>query len=503
MNVNLIKWVERQRVATVKALESNAGDVGHGVHVHVHRTEPKRTKKMETVTKRGRRYAANHLGLAADASDRRVYKALGRALRDGEITGGQFDKMTVGEDGSYSVRDSRPARSKGASIYRVKDVSEKYSTKRHTGKHVRTGSAIFHNGKAVETPSELDFAKAACWLRLLARKAGIPMPASDHEQAMVAEMWDHDRFLYAPGETEAYEVSGRRAQDLFNDSTSGGLYINPVWFDQAIVTYPLLQGQLTPFVDLVDMPRGSLVNTAAIGNPTATWQASEQSASITPFDATGLISPITATVTPVAIAVKFGRDLGSDQAGPSLGETLMGLLGQRLAAELDNVIAVGNGSTQPLGVFNSSGITVINSSNSTGGPPTVGDYESLLFGVPKQYRSLPAMNISFIGNDISYRKARSIPVGPGDERRVLLMDEQSYEVLGVPYRIAVNVPNNQVACLPLKKYRLWRRLAQEMTFTIEGQTLVLANEALLVMRGRYAGRVVDVNSAVQCNDMES
>jgi HK97 family phage major capsid protein len=452
------------------------------------------------ITKKARAYARRNLGVAAGASRRVVRHAIGAALLSGKMDSNDLAALTDIVDGSASVtrKHHRPARSKGASIYRVRDAAEQYSTKRHTGRHARTGERVVYNGKAVETPSQLDYAKSAAWLRLLARRAGIPMPTTDHEKALVAEMFQNDQFIYAPSETETQIIRGTKAQDLFNDTTSGGQYLDPLWWDSNIITYPLLNGELFPYVDLVDMPRGTLINTAAVSNPTATWMASE-STGMTAFDCTSLVSQIVDNVRPVTIAIKWGRDLAAD-ALVNIGETLSQLLGQRLTAELDKVIAVGDGSVQPLGIVNTSSPVAVLSDNSTGGPPTVGDYEALYFNVPKQYRNLPAMNMAFVGSDVSYRRARGIAVGPADERRVLGMDEQDYSVLGTPFRVSNDMVNNKVAALPLKKYRMWRRLGQEMTFTIEGQTLVLANEALLVMRGRYAGRVVDANAVTLISD---
>ncbi len=63
------------------------------------------------------------------------------------------------------------------------------------------------------------------------------------------------------------------------------------------------------------------------------------------------------------------------------------LLGERGAAELDRVIAIGDGTTQPQGIFNTSGLINVNAALGSAGPLTVGDAEALVFAIGKQYRT--------------------------------------------------------------------------------------------------------------------
>jgi HK97 family phage major capsid protein len=396
-----------------------------------------------------------------------------------------------------STKNPTPARLFSANHIRVKGPNERYSNERRPMKHAKSGEAVFnpHTGGDAEAPSELELAKAGTWLRWLAIKQGIPGVRSfdEHETTL----WRHcasDEWLeFSDKDNEVRSVKA----PLLSDTVSGGQYANPLWWDNAVITFPLLTGELFPFVDLVDMPRSNVVNTASVGNPTVTWGQTDGS-SLTPFDATALVAPVNSTVVNVMVGVLVSRDLLSDAAA-NLGGILVNNVGQRMQHELDRVIAVGNGSTEPQGITGTSGLSLVPSDLSTGGIPTVGDYEALMFGIKKQYRN-KALNPCYIANDISYRRARGIPVGPGDERRVFGMDHSSYELLEHPYRIAQDADNNHIIFGALKKYRLYRRLGFETRWTIEGQTLGLANEALLIVRGRFAGRVVDVNAFAVTTD---
>ncbi len=68
--------------------------------------------------------------------------------------------------------------------------------------------------------------------------------------------------------------------------------------------------------------------------------------------------------------------------------------GQKLASELDRVIASGAGTNEPTGIATASGTTTVHSANNTTGPAVVADYSGLLAGVAKQYRNA-AMRCAF------------------------------------------------------------------------------------------------------------
>jgi HK97 family phage major capsid protein len=310
---------------------------------------------------------------------------------------------------------------------------------------------------------------------------------------LLLESAEQDEWVAHPCDNDQYaigkkDVTPERVKTLLSDTISGGLYINPLWFDQAVIEFPLLYGELLPYVDMVEMPRSSTINTAQVFNPTVTWGQPEGT-SVQEFNTAALIAQIAATVQNVMVALEIGRDEIQDSI-VNIGQIIQRRIGERFMSDLDRVVAIGNGVQEPQGLLNATIFTGMNSDNGAPGQPTVGDYEALYFGIPKQYRT-QGWNVAYVGNDISYRRARAIPIGPGDERRVMGMDEQSYSVLGTPYRVSQSIPNNKVACMALKKYRMWRRLGMEMRWSIEGRNLMLGNTALLTVRGRYYGQVVD------------
>jgi HK97 family phage major capsid protein len=166
-----------------------------------------------------------------------------------------------------------------------------------------------------------------------------------------------------------------------------------------------------------------------------------------------------------------------------------------MLSELDRVIVLGNGTTEPQGILNASISDIGNPSGGSGAVPQVDDYEALMFSVPKQYRQLN-LRPAFFANDVTYRRARGIPVGTSDERRVFGMTHSDYKLLDHPFLINNTIGNAYAGFGCLAKYRLYRRQAQQVQFTSEGRELALKNQTLLVVRGRYGGKVVDTNAFV-------
>jgi len=209
---------------------------------------------------------------------------------------------------------------------RVKPVKDRYcmtkspGISRHTGKQEK-----LYNRIGTETLSQWEDAKAGAMIREIARKYGVPGVSmqDEHEQNVLGscfeDSWAGDvagypdeRTVYgedaksqfsqwSPGRLVpvwsrgSHLFSNSKATTILDDATSGGQYLIPEWFDQNVVTFPLLNGGLLPFVGLEEMPRGSTWETASVGNPSVTWNQSEGTA-ITLFTTDSLIAQITGSV---------------------------------------------------------------------------------------------------------------------------------------------------------------------------------------------------------------
>lgn len=381
---------------------------------------------------------------------------------------------------------------------RVKDCSESYRTSRATGIHVKTREPVtpaFMDGKAVETASEWDKCRSGVYLKYVARRSGLNVPWTEHDQAVMAHVVNEDPWCGLVGTEWKTGMRGAEVKALLDDGSgglSGGIGINPIFFDTEIVTHPLLNGELLPFVEVNNVPRGAMVDGAAIGTPTVIWNNAEGTAQDL-FDTSGLVNGWGKSIHPVGIYVEIGRDLMADSP-VDIGQTLTAVIGERFAAELDKVIAIGNGSTQPEGIFHASSVNAINSTNGSGGPMVVADLENLSFGIGKQYR-VPSWKPCFVCNDQDYRRGRAIPWGAGTaftaQARALGSDYSAYKLLEWDCKIQNDIPQNSIAFGCLRKYRMYRRQGLEMRFVTDGQQLTQKNTVLLACRARYGGFVAD------------
>lgn len=385
---------------------------------------------------------------------------------------------------------------------RVKEASERLNKSKFAVKRA-DGSALLYGGRPVETSSEHDLAAVGVFVKTMLRRQGVGVEMSEWEKSLLAELVEKGQWVgtvgsvYHGGGPDGY-VPNARVKALLDDTVSGGLFITPVQFDDAVITKPLLSGQLAPHVDVRPVV-GRRVTTGVMENMTLQWGVPDGSAA-TPFDTASLISPLDTAIHPVSGFVELGRDFEADTP-VAIGSLVVEQYSERLKSELDRVIAVGDGVTQPLGLTNASGMTAVNSDMGAGGPPTVSDYEALLFAVPLQYR-LMDLNPAYVMNDVTYSRASGIKVGPTDQRRVFGQQAPTvavggtgngpaYSLFGQPVRISPSFPNNKIIFGGLRKYRLYQRLGAEFVVERGGRTLTLSNKTLIGVRARFGGRVVD------------
>lgn len=433
---------------------------------------------------------------------RRQQKALVCLMR--EVRGGQaaldlakvFARAT-GTGGTMKPKPKKtaPVAGKAAALVRggarVKDAGDRLSRKRYELKG-RDGRPVRLGSKTIERPSEYDQALIGCFYKLSLQRQGAKCRLSDFERSLLTEAAEKDAWCGETPDGAYYDGSQGAAapaavvKGLLDDTVSGGLYLSPVVFDDSVILYPILNGELFPYVDLKQVT-GRRVYVPTMQNLTVGWGTMPGTA-VTPFTTAGLVDAISSTLANVQGFMEISRDLLLDSP-VNIGATVTDLFGQRLKAELDHVIAAGSGVGQPLGIANTA-LTIVPSDHGTGGPPTVSDYEALMFAVPKAYRQRD-WSPAFIGSDMSYRRSRSIQVGSDDQRRVFGMDEASYQLLDTPYRISVDLPNSTVIYGMLKRYRMYQRAGMEIVSETGGFTLTLRNTYLVGIRARFGGQPID------------
>jgi len=453
--------------------------------------------------------------VARDASAETLRNTFGRRAADllasGELSAETYKTLSE-EEGNNMPSTKTPTPedllSSGGTA-RVKSPSEAYDTKRYIGKHVKTGEEVRHpfTGGRSEHPSEQDNAKAGVLFKHLAQRSGLAsVQLSEHEKSLLDEL-AHDPWAGNVG-GEQYDkmVDGTRVQALLDDATSGGIEITPIAFDDQVVTFPLLFGELAPKVDMRPIERGRRIEGGSVGNPTVSWGQGDNT-TVDLFTTDDLVGEVNSTVYGAAVAVEVGRDFLSD-AAVNVGAILTANIGQRMQAELDKVIATGDGTTQPEGLTQASGLSSINADNGAAGPPTLNDYITLLFSIGKQYRA-KRFNPTFVSNDTSFQRSRAIKIDTAatstDQRPAPapLVQSNQYETLGWPHAIQNDIGNQTCFFGALTKYRLYRRVGMEIRFVDGGKELARKNLVLLVARARYAGRVMDASAFAKWVDGQS
>jgi len=397
--------------------------------------------------------------------------------------------------------------SDGQTNARVKAAVEMYDSNRksltfptHTkdGRpHPRAGQRAVVFGRPLDEASERDKAIAGAWAKFLcatamrggSRTFGFQaLPEHDRDLIMWAlenEKWAGDSM----GRDDVADIVDRKLtpreqKALIDDATSGGIEAAPIVFDDQVIQAPLLHGELYPLVNEVPLDRGRRVEGVSVSTVTGSWGGVDDSA-ISLFNTASFVSAFDTTIFRWEGAIKIGLDFLSDTP-IDFANLVTQQYGERLLEDLDDVIAAGNGTTQPEGVINKSGATSVSFGNSV----SIGSYESLRFGVSKaEHTGAVARTAVFCGTETSYQRARALPVGTSDARRLFGMDYDSYSLMGRPYKINEALTDAQIFYAILGRYRMYRRRGLTIRTSTEGDTLIRNNEMLVVAMARYGGQL--------------
>lgn len=430
------------------------------------------------------------------------------------------DKGVLSVDLEKMIMSASPAASlacleggeKSLSI-RVKEAADHYSTTKSAAvfPQMVKGGRLHPNAgmpmkdwtdRQIDNPSDLDkavsgaFAKFLCQTAVLGSKSAAfnTLPQHDKEllcYAMEKMAWGGTTDSNGPN--GGYEdivhrkLTLHEQKALIDDSTSGGLEAAPIVFDDQVITTPLLNGELYPQVKVVPIERGRRIEGVQVGNVTSSWGGVDDTA-IALFNTAAFVTAFDTTIHRWEGAITIGRDFLSDTP-IDFASIITGQYGERLLEDLDDVIAMGNGTTQPEGIAVKSGTTSV----SFGGSTTLGGYESLRFGVAKAEHKAMERSAVFCGTETSYQRAKAIPVGAGDARRLSNTGNMptygDYSWMGVPYKINESLGNTKVFYAILGRYRMYRRRGLSMQRSIEGATLMRANEMLMIATARYGGQL--------------
>lgn len=353
--------------------------------------------------------------------------------------------------------------------------------------------------RGLDEPSDLEQAINGAYLKMVLTRGGtkpIPkMQMTDHDWELIFHAAENCKWAGVLGGEESAESASvynrklhpHEQKQLIDDAISGGLEMAPIFFDDQVILTPLQFGELFPSVNLVNIARGRRIESATMANQTVAWGGGDDNL-VALFNTAAFVAAFDTTIHVVDGAIEVGLDFMSDSP-IDVASIIVQQYGNRLQEELDRVIAIGNGATEPEGIMNAAGTTAVAMG---GAAPTIGQYEQLLFAVPKQFKRGFATNrILYAANETSYRRARAIAVGATDARRLFGMTHEDYMLFGHPYAIVTTMANTQIFFANMARYRMYRRMGMVIKQTTEGRTLTRSNLLLILMRARYGGQLED------------
>lgn len=309
----------------------------------------------------------------------------------------------------------------------------------------------------------------------------------------------------ADGESATHGfVKNQRLNDMqikavLDDQTSGGLEAVPIVFDDLAVLTPLLVSELLPLVDQ-RVTSARRVEGFKVANPNLYWTT--EGTTPTEFNTTGFISEFNTNIHPCVGWMEIGLDFQADSP-VAIADLIISNYARKAANELENKIAAGTGSGEPLGLINTPSAIEVSSTNDTAGPPTVADYEALMFAVPKEYRQEAGSRFVYVGNDVSYKRARGIQVGSSDQRRIFGGNGANYVLNDLSYRVNHTIDDSVIMAACMNRYVLYRRAGFEIRRITESADLAKKNLELLVMRMRYGGQMSDGRALAIMSDAQS
>ncbi len=395
---------------------------------------------------------------------------------------------------------------------RVKSVAEMYSTTKSALVHpeynkagrrcAKAGMPVtdFTDGRAMDSPSDLDKAVIGAYAKFICKVAQRGSSRtfgyqglSDHERDLLQHALRRYKWGGATRDDDFADIDNRcltpiEQKDLIDDAGpggSGGIEAAPIVLDDDVISTPLLYGELYPLVHTVTLDRGRRVEGVSIGQ-VGDGCGGVDAAAITLFNTAAYVAAFNTTIYRWEGAIRIGLDFLSDSP-INFGQIVTQQYGNALLKALDDVIATGNGTTQPEGVMNHAGVTAV----AFGGvAPTLGAYETLRFTVPKEEHDASVKNsIVFCGTELSYQRSRAIPVGAADVRRIFGLSYDDYMWMSRPFKINESLTNAQQFYAVLARYRMYQRRGLTMRSSTEGDTLIRRNELLLVATARYGGQM--------------
>lgn len=435
-----------------------------------------------------------------------------------------------GKGGTKAITAGAHSDETGASRIDVKGVETRFSKSKEPimvkGQDGRQNQ-FQYNGSGAFEQSELEKAMWGVWFKFTAFKTDVLKAAgywNDEDEQLLRYVFATQKFYQDPNsnrsshygegdidslieQVEFQKSNGAFTKTILDETgASGGNAAVPEFFDTNGIIIPLLSGQLTPFVNTINVPRGSSARGYEIGNPAMTWGPVDGTAQ-TPFNDAGFFAPRNIPFHDLKGNMKFSVNWLADSL-PNLAGNIQGRFAKVAARTLDIAIALGTGTGQPLGIVPTPGVIAVASQNAAAGPHTPADSINMFFGVPKEYRDMEgsAGNSTqrFCMNETSYARERGVTTGiTGDTTLHHGNDIDSYTLRMRGVGLGQTMTNAQAFFAQLAAYRLYLRQGLVFYSDRTGETLRLENTELLTAHARYGGALERGSYAAVVTDWQS
>jgi HK97 family phage major capsid protein len=434
-----------------------------------------------------------------------VKVSMAKAIAAGALSDEDLQTLEA-EDVMTTTKSADPKQVFGGSnSVRVKDPVAAFSTAKSAGVHRKTGKPVMTDkGRPVELASERELAEFGAFIKRLGQRSlgSAVVEPTDTDLALLAGLEQKEWCGTFNGAYERGLGTHLGVKALLDDVASGGIEAAPIVFDDMLITTPLLHSEFFPYVQVIDLSRGRRVEGTSWGNVTINSGGGDNT-EISLFNTATFISAFDTSIYVADFAVTIGRDFLSDSP-IDVGATMQSLIGEKLAAWLDEQILLGDGTTEMEGIFVGGGSTSVASDNGSPGPWTFADHLDLMFSVGKQYRRASEYPC-FFSNDTVYARGRGIKIDTAspstDQRPVFGLDAvNSYVTLDWPHKIQNSLSNRRLGFGCLKRYRCYRRVGFSFEVHTQGSTLARSNLALIIARARFGGQMANPDAFALITD---
>lgn len=281
---------------------------------------------------------------------------------------------------------------------------------------------------------------------------------------------------------------------LSEGTAEAGGYMVPLGFRDEIIARLPDQAELAPFVRYVPVrtDTGSIPSLATDISIVWTAGASAENQSFNPTDP--VLGEIDWTLKRADALTKISRELVADSR-PSIVEFVTSLFQEAIAVERDKMIAIGNGTAQPKGLYSTTDIPEV----SVAGSLTFAKLVEMEQTLPKKYRRRArwVMNSANLQRVFSLVDSQDMPIF----RREMIAGTPESRILGYPVSQQEDLPDHAIFFGDLGQYLWFDREEMGVESTTVGGDAFANHQVWLKIWERADGKLGLADAFVRGKDI--